>query len=163
MNFTDCFNSRESILMEGALGERLKREYADISSTYALPFLATTPTRRVNKESIEKSQFDHSIISANVKFLKSVQSKQRAEMFVGGMLGCHGDAYTGQNALKLKESEMFHEWEIKLFAEAGVDFLYAALIPNAEEAAGIALAIEKYRIPYIISFTIQRDGCLIMS
>lgn len=191
VNFIDCFNSRESILMEGALGERLKREYhltfdehvvmaslvyseegrhalnqlwteyADIASTYALPFLATTPTRRVNKESIEKSQFDHSIIRSNIEFLRSVQNNQRTEMFVGGMLGCYGDAYTEQNALNLKESEIFHEWEIKLFAETDVDFLYAALIPNVEEAAGIALAIEKYRIPYIISFTIQRDGCLI--
>lgn len=102
MNFIDCFNSRESILMEGALGERLKREYhltfdenvvmaslaysekgrhalnqlwteyADIALAYGLPFLATTPTRRVNKESIEKSQFDPSIIRSNVEFLRSV-------------------------------------------------------------------------------------------
>lgn len=27
MNFTDCINENHSILMEGALGERIKREY----------------------------------------------------------------------------------------------------------------------------------------
>ncbi|MCH4191485.1 MAG: homocysteine S-methyltransferase family protein [Butyrivibrio sp.] len=191
MNFTDCINGRESILMEGALGERLKREYhltfddnvvmaslvyseegrraldqlwseyAEIALAYHLPFLATTPTRRVNRESIEKTQFDDSIIRDNVRFLRSVQENQKAEMFVGGLLGCHGDAYTGQNALQLKEAEQFHDWEVKLFAEAGVDFLYAALIPDVEEAAGIALAVQKYKVPYIISFTIQSDGCLI--
>lgn len=191
MNFTESFNFRESILMEGALGERLKREYhltfdqnvvmasliysekgrqalsqlwteyADISSKYDLPFLATTPTRRVNKETMAKTEFDDSIISENVEFLRSIQSSQRAEMFVGGLLGCRGDAYTGLGSLGLKESAIFHEWEVKHFAEANVDFLYAALIPNVEEAAGIAQAIEKYKIPYIISFTIQRNGCLI--
>lgn len=191
MRFNDCIKEKKSILMEGALGERLKgeyhfsfnenvvmaslvysengrqalnnlwTEYANIASAYELPFLATTPTRRVNKERIEKTQFDQSIIEDNVKFLRSVQSHLMAEMFVGGMLGCYGDAYTGQNALKLNESKAFHSWEVGLFAKAKVDFLYSALIPNIEEAAGIALAIEKFGIPYIISFTIQRDGCLI--
>lgn len=27
MRFADCFRTRESLLLEGALGERLKREY----------------------------------------------------------------------------------------------------------------------------------------
>lgn len=27
MDFTECINNRKSILMEGALGERLKREF----------------------------------------------------------------------------------------------------------------------------------------
>ena len=189
--FTDILNSRESILMEGALGERLKREYhltfdenvvmaslvyskkgrqalgqlwseyAAIASRYDLPFLATTPTRRVNSENVGKTKFDQSIIGENVEFLRLLQETQNVEMYVGGMLGCHGDAYTGLGALSLNEAEKFHEWEVRLFAEAKVDFLYAALIPTVEEAAGIALAIEKYRVPYIISFTIQKDGCLI--
>ena len=76
MDFETCIASHSSVLMEGALGERLKREYgltingsvamADliysqqgrvaletlwrgymgIAGKYNLPFLATTPTRR---------------------------------------------------------------------------------------------------------------------
>jgi S-methylmethionine-dependent homocysteine/selenocysteine methylase len=191
MNFTECVKNRKSILMEGALGERLKREYnltfdeyvvmagliyseegrkalrhlwteyADIAAAYHLPFLATTPTRRTNKERVEQSCFDASIMKANVDFLREVQSHQSAEMYVGGLLGCRGDAYTGQASLGREESECFHEWEVDLFAESKVDFLYAALMPAVSEAAGMALAIEKYKIPYIISFTIKEDGCLI--
>ena len=177
--------------MEGALGERLKREYhlafdknvvmaglvysengrnaleelwsgyAEIARRYHLPFLATTPTRRTNKESVRKSPFDSSLIKANVDFLRDVQKKQAAEMYVGGLLGCCGDAYTGSGAVGLEESRDFHKWEIELFAEAGVDFLYAALMPDVKEAAGMAQAIETFRIPYIISFTINKEGCLI--
>lgn len=191
MSFIDCMKNRSSILMEGALGERLKREYhlvldesvtmaglvysekgrkalkelwseyAKIAGTYHLPFLATTPTRRTNQERIERSRFDSTIIQENVRFLREVQALQNVEMYSGGLVGCKGDAFTGESALDLKSSKDFHEWEVRLFAEAGVDFLYAALFPNVEETAGMALAIEKYKLPYIISFTIKRDGCLI--
>jgi len=191
MDFRKCIKTQKSILMEGALGERIKREfnivldknllmacliyskegkdslyklwneYAGIASKYNLPFLATTPTRRVNKERIKNTKYDSSIIKSNVDFLRKIQLKQASEMYIGGLLGCKGDAYTGEGALAMKEAQTFHTWEAKLFADANVDFMYAALIPTLEEAAGIALAIEEYGIPYIISFTIKRDGCLI--
>lgn len=191
MNFIDCMNHSSSILMEGALGERLKREYhlvldedvdmaafiysesgrralkeiwseyAQIAGLYHLPFLATTPTRRTNQERVARSRFDSAIIQDNVNFLREVQKLQNIEMYSGGLIGCKGDAFTGENVLDLESSKEFHDWEVRLFAEAGVDFLYAALFPNVEEAAGMALAIEKYKVPYIISFTIQKDGCLI--
>lgn len=191
MSFIDCVKNRNSILMEGALGERLKREYnlvldedvimaglvyseggrralkelwceyAKIAGIYHLPFLATTPTRRANQERVERSRFDSTLIHENVKFLREVQELQKIEMYIGGLVGCKGDAFTGEYALDLESSKDFHEWEVRLFAEAGVDFLYAALFPNVEEIAGMALVIEKYKIPYIISFTIKKDGCLI--
>ena len=191
MDFIECIKNSKNILMEGALGERLKREfhlsfdenvvmaglvytedgrnalkklwseYAEIAWNYNLPFLATTPTRRTNRERVGASVFDSGIIKANVDFLRQIQRQQKGEMYVGGLIGCKGDAYTGIGALDRQESQKFHEWEVSLFAEEKVDFLYAALMPNAEEAAGTALAIQKYKIPYIISFTIKRDGCLI--
>lgn len=191
MDFAACFSRRTSLLMEGALGERLKREfllpldeqvalaglvytrdgqnalnllwseYAAIAQKYRLPFLATTPTRRANHDRVLASRFDSGIIKDNVAFLRQVQERQKAEMYVGGMFGCRGDAYTGEGALDCAESRRFHQWEIDLFAQAQVDFLYAALIPNAAEAAGIARAVQTCRVPYIISFTIRKDGCLI--
>lgn len=191
MSFIDCVKNRNSILMEGALGERLKREYnlvldedvvmaglvysengrralkelwceyAKIAGIYHLPFLATTPTRRANQERVERSRFDSTLIHENVKFLREIQELQNIEMYIGGLVGCKGDAFTGEYALDLESSKDFHEWEVRLFAEAGVDFIYAALFPNIEEIAGMALVIEKYKIPYIISFTIKKDGCLI--
>ncbi len=81
-------------------------------------------------------------------------------MYIGGMLGCKGDAYTGQGCLNEEESQIFHGWEIEQFVLAGVDFLYASLIPTVEEALGIARAISQYHVPYNISFTIQENGCL---
>ena len=46
-------------------------------------------------------------------------------------------------------------------AEAQVDFLYAATLPALSEAEGIAQAMAKIGLPYILSFVIRRDGTLL--
>lgn len=179
------------LLMEGALGERLKREYniqfdewiamaslvysakgkqalielwneyIDIAREYKLPFLATTPTRRANKERIELSQYDDHIIGDNVALLKEVKASAGIEMYIGGLMGCKGDAYTGESRLSRVEAKEFHGWQIRRFKEAGVDFVLAGIMPVIEEAIGLSEAASEEDLPYIISFTIQRDGCLI--
>ena len=191
MNFRECMQSGRDILMEGALGERLKREYgltidgivamaslvytqegrealralwsgyADIARRYDLPFLATTPTRRANQERIARSEFTEAIFRDNVEFLKQLQKDSGIEMYVGGLMGCKGDAYTGEGALSEEEACAFHRWTAEHFRDAGVDFLYAGIMPALPEAAGLAQAIDDTGIPYVISFTIQKDGKLI--
>lgn len=191
MDFRKCIETSQSILMEGALGERLKREYSlifdefvamagliyekkgalalsvlwneyiEIARKYQLPFIATTPTRRANRERIGLSQYSESIIADNVSFLKNIQSNCGIEMYVGGLVGCKGDAYTGEGALSELEAVSFHKWTAEQFYNADVDFLYAGIMPVLSEAAGLARAIDTTGLPYIISFTIQRDGKLI--
>ena len=115
MNFKDCIDSYPFILMEGALGERLKREfdldisgtvamadlvyqqkgrlaletlwneYIDIAYRYQLPFLATTPTRRANKERIYMAGYNESIIADNVDFLRSIKEAANVDMYIGGV------------------------------------------------------------------------------
>ena len=183
---SDC-----AILMEGALGERLKREYhltidetvamasliyeekgrlalkdlweeyIDIARRYHLPFMATTPTRRANKERVDSSAYDKSIISDNVEFLREIKNAANIEMYIGGLLGCKGDAYTGENALSMEEARLFHSWQVDLFKEADVDFMMAGIMPTLPEAAGMSMAMSDSGVPYIISFTIQENGRLI--
>ena len=191
MNFRDCINQNQFILMEGALGERLKREYGivfdeliaiagliyeekgafalnalwneylEIARKYGLPFIATTPTRRANRERIAKANCPETVIGDNVAFLKNIQRNCGIEMYVGGLMGCKGDAYTGEGALSEQEAFEFHKWTVEQFQKAGVDFLYAGIMPTLFEAAGLARAIDDTGLPYIISFTIQADGKLI--
>lgn len=191
MNFRQCIETRSAILMEGALGERLKREYGltfdahiamanliyekrgaaaltalwkeymDIARRYQLPFLATTPTRRANHERILKSNASETLFADNVNFLKRLQKEGDIEMYVGGLLGCKGDAYTGEGSLSADDAEEFHRWTVEHFWDAGVDFLYAGIMPALQEAMGLARAIDDTGLPYIISFTIQQDGRLI--
>lgn len=191
MGFTECMQKHPNVLMEGALGERLKREYGlkfdesvamaglvytekgrsalsdlwqqyiAIARKYQLPFLATTPTRRVNVERVSLSDFTDGIIMDNVRFLKNIQKTSGIEMYVGGLTGCKGDAYTGEGCLSEQEAEEFHKWTVAHFQEADVDFLYAGIMPALPEATGLAKAMDAVGLPYIISFTIQQDGKLI--
>ena len=191
MDFRQCIEQQHSILMEGALGERLKREYnirfddnvamaklvydsngrvalkciwqeyIEIAKTYQLPFLATTPTRRANKECVERTGWDSSIIMDNVRFLRGIQKESKIEMYIGGLMGCKGDAYTGENSLSENDAHFFHSWQAKLFGQANVDFLFAGIMPILPEAVGMAKAMADTGLPYIISFTIQNDGRLI--
>lgn len=191
MDFETCFNTSSSILMEGALGERLKREfnikfddkvamasliyndnskqaleiifqeYVKIAERYDLPFIATTPTRRANKDRILQSNFNEKIIEDNVRFLQQIKSNTNICMFVGGLMGCKGDAYKATEILSIKDAQEFHSWQANLFKSSDVDFLYAGIMPALSEAIGMAKAMESTGLPYIISFMIRNDGKLI--
>lgn len=191
MNFETCFKTSSAILMEGALGERLKREfnimfddrvamagliynadsrqamqnifegYVKIAEKYHLPFIATTPTRRANKERIMHSNFNEKIIEDNVRFLQDIKKSTNIDMFVGGLMGCKGDAYKATGILSIEDAQGFHSWQANLFKNSGVDFLYAGIMPALFEAIGMAKAMENTGLPYIISFMIRNDGKLI--
>jgi S-methylmethionine-dependent homocysteine/selenocysteine methylase len=191
MNFEQAFQLFNCFLMEGALGERLKREYQlvpdenvvwanlvyacegrkalkelweqyiTIAQHYKLPFLATTPTRRANKERVFQAAGDISVITDNVCFLREIRRNSLCDMYIGGLMGCKGDAYSGEGALSIDEAHRFHSWQVGAFYDAGVDFIFAGIIPSLTEATGIAKAVSDTCLPYIISFTIQSDGKLI--
>lgn len=159
MDFQTCFDKSSSILMEGALGERLKREfnirfddkvamaglvydydprqamysiykeYLKTAEEYEFPFIVTTPTRRANKKRVLESEFTEKIIEDNVRFLQKIKSNAKIDMFVGGLMGCKGDAYKASDVLSIDDAKVFHSWQANLFKESGVDFLFAGIMP----------------------------------
>ena len=191
MTIQNRLDEHSTILMEGALGERLKREYglafdphlalaalvyteegknalAELWTQYiaiagkrGLPFLATTPTRRASRERVAEAGLDEAVILDNARFLLGIKASSGIEMYAGGLMGCRGDAYTGEGALSEREAHAFHAWQANCFKRAGVDFLCAAIMPTLPEAQGMAAAMSDTELPYIISFTIQRSGKLI--
>ena len=191
MGMRECLETHSVILMEGALGERLKREYRlamnryitmgdfyrtkteanalkalwnqyiDVARRYGFPFLAATPTRRTNRETLEQAGRTGEVIAGNVSLLRSVQQSSGIEMYVGGQMGNRGNAYSADGALGEQDAYDFHSWTVEHFHQAGVDFLYPSLIPSLTEAAGIARAIDPTGLPYLLSFTIQGDGRLL--
>ena len=191
MDLRTCVKQQRIILMEGALGERLKREYGltfdpvvamakliydekgaaaltalwngyiDIARRYRLPFLATTPTRRANRERVAEAGCTEQLLHDNVRFLRNIQQSSGIEMYVGGLMGCRGDAYTGADALCEADAYEFHGWQAACFRDAGADFLYAGIMPTLPEAAGMAKAMTQTDLPYLISFTIEANGRLI--
>ena len=80
---------------------------------------------------------------------------------IGGIVGCKNDCYKPEEGLPVEESEEFHAWQIEQLVNGWVDFLIAQTLPNIDEAIGIAKAMGKTGVPYIMSFVISREGRLL--
>ena len=144
--------------------QRLYQGYISIAIKAELPFIMCTPTWRANYERVTESGFNRNINSDAAGFMKDLRDAQGpgATMIkIGGLVSCKNDCYKPEEGLSVSESEIFHCWQIDQLAQAGVDFLIAETLPNTEEAIGIAKAIEKTATPYIISFVINRSGCVL--
>lgn len=185
------FQAKTVFLMEGGLGERLKaeyglaidgpvamaslvrqeagrralaalwREYLAMAQQAGLPFLATTPTRRANKERMVAAGYGEELLEENVAFLKEVLKGSTVPAFAGALMGCKGDAYTGEGALTEEEAYEFHFWAAQGFFHAGAAFLYAGILPTLPEAKGMARAMAQTGLPYFLSFTIVPEGTLV--
>ena len=144
--------------------QRLYQGYISIAMKAELPFIMCTPTWRTNFERVTESQVNSNINSDAVSFMKGLRDRQdtgETVIKIGGLVVCKNDCYKPEEGLSVSESEIFHSWQIEQLAQAGVDFLIAETLPNIEEAIGIAKAIEKTATPYIISFVINRSGCVL--
>jgi len=191
-DFVTKFHTSPIILTEGAIVERLRREYQtplddnvvhagliyndtyrdvlggiykqylDIAEAFQLPIMLMTPTRRVNKERVARSVYkDKNIIADNVAFLSQLKSGYTTSAYIGGLVGCRGDAYEPSESLSIDEAVEFHLPHLEAFRKAGADYLFAGIMPALEEAIGMAKAMETTGLPYIISFMIRKNGTLL--
>lgn len=188
MSFEELFKTSKLIITEGAIVERLKseyklkmdpsvnhammiyenpkimeliyRQYIDIAQKHELPIMIMTPTRRVNSMISNKAQ---RILSDSCDFLNKIKESYKDfsdKIMIGGLLGCKGDAYSGDKVLNTLEAYEFHKNQCNYFKTKNIDFLFAGIMPEIEEAKGMALAMAETKIPYIISFMIRKTGAL---
>ena len=145
--------------------ELLYRQYIAIGQQHQLPIMVMTPTRKVNFESISQSPFrNKDIIADSCVFLNRIKEsydEYSPSILIGGLLGCKGDAYSGEKVLDIEASYTFHQQQTIQFQQEKIDFLFAGIMPEINEAIGMAQAMAETNIPYIISFMLKKDGCLI--
>lgn len=141
------------------------KQYIEIAQKYNIPIMLMTPTRKVNLETIMHSKFsDRSLISDSCAFLNDLRNEYPSfhnKIFIGGLLGCKGDAYQSDEALRIEESYEFHKIQVNIFKRTKVDFLFAGIMPALSESIGMAQAMAESGIPYLISFMIRKEGCLL--
>lgn len=145
---------------------RIYTEYIDIAQKQGVPMLSLAATWRANPERIAQSAFSHkdNINKDCVDFLKDIRAtygQYARQIFIGGLLACKGDAYLPREALTKEEAATFHDKQVRQLTESGVDFIKAATLPAFSEAYGIAQAIAKHNIPYILSFVVTPKGTLL--
>ena len=124
-----------------------------------------TPTWRTNRERTLKASINMKKINTDAflfvdKIRKSYGSFSE-KIYIGGLTGCKGDAYKPEEALSENEAYHFHKEQMKILADAGVDFLFASTLPALTEAIGITKAMNETKKDYVISFVIRDNGKLL--
>ena len=146
--------------------EQLYREYIEIGRRFNLPFLNLAPTWRANPERLQLSAHAHrtQVNTDCVDFLRQIRASYGTyapRIFIGGMMGCRGDAYRPQEALSYEDASRFHQAQAEELATSGVDFIKVATLPAESEAMGIAAVLSASEVPYVLSFVIRRTGTLL--
>lgn len=143
----------------------LYKQYVEIAQNHQIPIMLMTPTRKVNLESVKKSAYrEREVIPDCCTFLHRIRKQYPdfAEyIFIGGLLGCKGNAYQAGEALARPEAYAFHKAQVDQFRGQDVAFLFAGIMPAVSETIGMAEAMAESGLPYIISFMIRRDGRLL--
>jgi homocysteine S-methyltransferase len=145
--------------------ERLHREYLDVAQRYGLAMFAATDTWRANHERLCQSDFrGFAVNQDNARFMTALRDSYGPTahpIYIAGQIGPRGDAYRPAEALSSAQAERFHAPQIEALAQSRVDFLQAATLPAFSEAQGIAAAMAKTGLPYVLSFVVQGDGTLL--
>lgn len=154
------YNENGKVLLEN-----IYRQYIDLAESKNLPIMILTPTWRVNKERSELAGVDiRKVNGDSFHFLHEIRKSYEnfsQKIFIGGLIGCKGDSYKPEEALNSDEAYRFHLHQVKILANAGVDFLFASTLPALSEAEGIAKAMSETNRDYVISFVIRENGSLL--
>lgn len=141
------------------------RDYLAIGLRHGLPTVLLTPTWRANRERLERAGLAGRDVLGDAFGLLAELRRETGSatppILIGGLIGCRGDAYRPQEALSRDEAAAFHAWHVERLAAAGVDFLVPQTLPALSEAEGLALAMARTGVPYVLSFVIRPTGTLL--
>jgi len=141
------------------------REYLDIGQKYGLPMVAGTPTWRTSETRISNSAHAEKPVNADaVQFMRDLRATygpKATPILIAGVTGPFGDGYLPNEAPDTDAAVKIHRPQINALAEVGVDFFKVQTLPSFAEAQGIVRALEPTGIPYVLSFVIRRDGCIL--
>jgi homocysteine S-methyltransferase len=140
-------------------------EYMEIGRRNDLPLLSLAPTWRANPDRLAASVFAERDLNGDaVHFLQAIRDEfgnYGSKIYIGGLMGCRGDAYKPQEALPREAARAFHMIQAQALAGAGADYLMASTMPEIHEALGMAEALASTGCPYLVSFIVRPSGCLL--
>ena len=137
--------------------------YARLADELGAGLVLDTPTWRANADWGAKLGYDEAALAdANRRAVALLRELRRDDppLLVSGCIGPRGDGYVVGETMTAEEAERYHDPQVAILAEEGVDLVSALTLTYAEEATGIARAAQRHRVPAVISFTVETDGRL---
>lgn len=157
-------------LVEDATGRdalrAVHRGYLRIGLEAGLPVLLQTDTWRAHPARIARSGFAGRDLNAGcVRLLQELRAEEAGgddRVLIGGLVGPLGDGYGADGAAPTADrAEAGMGEQVTALVDAGVDLLIAGTLPDADEALGIARALARSPLPYVIGVVVRPDGTLL--
>lgn len=154
-------------LVEDEAGRAVLRRYfepfLDEAAERGLPFVLDTPTWRANPDWGAQVGYDVTALAAAnaaaVAFARDLAG-DRPRVTINGVVGPRGDGYVVGEAMTAGEAADYHDWQIGVLQETGVDRITALTLAHPDEAAGVVRAAAARGLPVVPSFTVETDGRL---
>lgn len=139
------------------------RRYIEAAAEHDLPVVIGTPTFRASANFVRAAGRDDGDVERLNRDAAELhwairESVGHEPVFIAGVLGPSGDAYTPGDAGDAGAAAGYHRRQAAELAESGVDFLFAATFPAVEEGIGASRAMGSTRLPYVISWVLDGDG-----
>lgn len=141
--------------------------YASIAASNGTGFILESPTWRASADWASKLGYsEDAMADANRKSIEMLleireqYETSHSPMVISGCLGPRGDGYDPATVMEIREAESYHAPQVRVFSETEADLVTAITMTNISEAVGITRAAQKVKIPAVISFTVETDGCL---
>ena len=142
-------------------------EYLEIALKRKTAFLLDSPTWRANIDwGFKLGYTPEDLYTLNLKAIQMLQNLKDSyennisDIIISGQIGPRGDGYQQGVAMSIEEAQEYHSFQVKAFKEAGADMVSALTMTYIEEAIGITLSAKSYKLPVVISFTVETDGRL---
>jgi S-methylmethionine-dependent homocysteine/selenocysteine methylase len=159
------------VLIDSAIGraalDRYFARYITIAKKSGAGFVLDTATWRANMGWAAALGLGEAAIrdvnaraAAFALVLRDAYSVAGFPIVVNGAIGPSGDGYRVDAALTVDQAEAIHRPQVQALGKAGVDMVTAVTMTHVGEAVGIARAATAARLPHVLSFTVEVDGCL---
>jgi len=144
---------------------RYFRSYADIARRYGTGLILESATWRASADWGKRLGYSREgLAEANrraMDLLEEIRDEYPdQEIVVSGAIGPRGDGYVPDRAMTEAQAEAYHSEQVDTFAATAADMVCAITMNYVEEAAGVARAAKRARMPVAISFTVETDGRL---
>lgn len=164
-----CFAAFDLLKHESGLEvlRRYFRTHASIALQHGLGFILESATWRASADWAEKLGHSRQTLArlnrVSIDLLCDVRGElasERTPMVISGCVGPRGDGYDASGHMNPHQAEAYHREQISTLASTEADLITAITMTNSDEAIGIARAARDFRMPSVISFTVETDGTL---
>jgi S-methylmethionine-dependent homocysteine/selenocysteine methylase len=141
--------------------------YIGLAKKNEVGFILESATWRASRSWGRKIGYDSQDLKkanqASIALLEELRSQfdsEKTKLVISGCIGPRGDGYAVDEKMTAAEAKQYHQEQINVLGETGVDVVSAFTMNYAEEAVGITRAAQTARLPVVISFTVETDGKL---